>query len=219
MDTEIHSFTSIERAELRTGDLPDAAVIESKGWIGGDYHRFWWKADLEQLLKSPKSGDFELQALYGRLVSPFWDVLAGVRLDRSYSGRERDTTGYLVVGLEGLSPYRFELEPSLAVSERGDVAFTLGASYDLLITQRLILEPRVDLRLTSEREEMAGTFLGEGVNDLDLGLRLRYDIRRTFAPYLGIEWHRPLGASSGLARRADQGGWRSAFVLGIRAWY
>lgn len=218
-DSMVRSFVMIERAEFRTGDAADAAVIDAEGWIGGDYHRFWWQLEGEQLTKTPKDGELELTALYSRVISPFWDFQTGFRLDRAYSGRERETRGHFVVGLEGLAPYWFELQPALAISDRGKLSFTFTATYEFLLTQRVVLEPRFDLRLDEERQQEGGGFIGEGTNDLDFGLRLRYDIRRSFSPYVGVEWHRPVGASSGVARRAGKGGWQSAFVVGLRAWF
>ena len=218
-DSMVRSFTMIERAEFRTGDVEDAFVFDAEGWIGGDYHRFWWQLEGEQLTRSPKNGEVEVTALYSRVISPFWDFQTGLRLDRAYSGRERETRGHFVVGLEGLAPYWFEIQPALAISDQGKLSFTFTGTYELLLTQRVVLEPRVDLRLDQERHEETGGFIGEGTNDFDFGLRLRYDIRRSFSPYIGVEWHRPIGASSGAARRAGKGGWQSAFVVGLRAWF
>ena len=218
-DPLFRTFTLIDSAEFRAGDTEDAAIFDAEGWIGGDYNRLWWKAEVEQLTQSPKNGEFEISALYGRLFSPFWDFQTGLRLDRTYSGPENETRGHFVVGVEGLAPYWFEVAPAIAISDKGKLSFTFTATYELLLTQRWVLQPRVDLRLDAEKPDEAQGFIGEGSNDFDFGLRLRYDIRRQFSPYVGVEWHRPIGASSGVARRAGKGGWQSAFVLGLRAWF
>lgn len=218
-DSILRSLTRIERAEFRTGEVADALVFDAEGWIGGDYHRFWWQFEGEQLTQSPKNGEVEVAALYSRVIRPFWELQTGLRFDRAYSGRERESRGHLVVGLEGVAPYWFEIQPALALSDRGKLSFALTATYELLLTQRVVLEPRLDLRLDQARHEAGGGFIGEGTNDLDLGFRLRYDIRRSFSPYLGIEWHRAIGASSGVARRAGEGGWQSAVVAGVRTWF
>jgi len=170
-DSALRWATFVQRAEFRSGDIADAAVLDAEGWVGGDYQRFWWKLEEEQLTARPRSGEVEFTALYSRLFSPFWDVQAGIRLDRSYSGPSRETRGHLVVGLEGLAPYRFEVEPTLALSDKGDVSFELTTSYDLLITQRLVLQPRFALRLDSAKGDVGGGFIGEGLNDVDLGFR------------------------------------------------
>lgn len=219
-DSVIRSFTLVDRAEFRTGEVDDAVVLDAEGWIGGDYQRFWWQLESEQLTRSPKNGQVEVTALYSRVVNPFWDVQTGLRLDRAYSGPERETRGHFVIGLEGLAPYWFEVQPALAISDRGKLSFTFTGTYELLLTQRVVLQPRIDLRLDQEQPAATtGGFIGEGTNDFDFGLRLRYDIRRSFSPYVGVEWHRPIGASSGVARRAGKAGWQSAFVVGLRAWF
>ncbi len=219
MDHMRNVATFIERAEFRTGEVDDSAVFDAEGWIGGDFQRLWWKTDVEQLRRSPKSGEFEVQALYSRLIRPFWDVQAGLRLDRTYSGPDRETRGRLVLALEGLAPFWFEIEPALFISDKGKVSFSFIATYELLLTQRLVLEPRIDLRLDAAEQKDVSRFIGEGANDLDFGLRLRYDIRRQFSPYIGVEWHRALGASAGIARRAGTDVSRTAVVFGLRGWF
>lgn len=219
MDHMRNAFTLLERAEFRTGEIDDTAVLDAQGWIGGDFQRFWWKIDSEQLTRSPKSGELEVQALYSRLIRPFWDVQAGLRLDRTYSGPDRETRGRLVLALEGLAPFWFEVEPALFISDKGKVSFSFIATYELLLTQRLVLEPRIDLRLDAEEQKDVARFIGEGANDLDVGLRLRYDIRRQFSPYIGVEWHRAVGASAGVLRGAGTDVSRTAVVFGLRGWF
>jgi copper resistance protein B len=218
-DNLIHYAVFVQRAEYRTGDLGDAAILEAEGWIGPDYKRFWWGLEAEQLLESPKTGEFEFRALYSRLVRPFWDFQAGLRLDRTYSGLENETRGHLVIGFEGLAPFRFELEPALALSDQGDVSFSVTASYDFLITQRLIIQPRADFLLSSADMDEHPARLDEGANEFDFSIRMRYDIRRDLSPYIGVEWHRPLGSSRDALRRVGRDGWETAFVIGLRAWF
>lgn len=216
-DRMINTFTLFEKAEFRTGDASDAAVLDAQGWIGGDYQRFWWKVEGEQETKGAKAGEFEAQALYSRLFSPFWDFQTGVRVDRQYSGRTRDTSGYFVVGLEGLAPYWFEVEPTLFVSEKGKASFRFTASYEQLITQRLVIEPRIDLNAAFQDD--AKRNIAAGFNDAEFGLRLRYDIRRQFSPYIGVTWRRLLGATAGQARRSGEDVSTTSVVFGLRAWF
>jgi copper resistance protein B len=122
-DRTINRLVFFEKFEVRTGQAEDAAVVDAQGWIGGDYHRFWWKAEGEQERRSPRAGEVELQALYGRLIHPYWDVQAGIRVDRRYSGPGRDTRTHLALGLQGTAPHWFEVEPTLFVSDEGDVTF------------------------------------------------------------------------------------------------
>ena len=215
-DRMIQSFTLLNQVEFRTGEAPDAAVVDAEGWIGGDYQRFWWKAEGEQET-AESTGELEVQGLYSRLISPFWDFQAGVRHDRTWGrGPDRDRT-FLVLGLEGLAPYWFELEPTLFVSEDGDISARLTASYDLLLTQRLVLQPRLDLNAAVEDVPEFG--LGSGFNDIEIGLRLRYDLRRQFSPYIGVTWRRALGETAGMARRAGDDISTTSLVFGLRTWF
>lgn len=216
-DSMIHSFTLFERAEFRTGDDVDQVSLDAQGWIGGDFQRFWWKAEGEQQTEGVKAGEFEVQGLYSRLITPFWDFQTGLRLDRTYSGPHRDTLAFFTIALEGLAPYWFEVEPALFVSEKGKVSFRLTSTYDLLLTQRWILQPRLDLNAAFQddgRREVAS-----GVNDVEYGFRLRYDIKRQFSPYVGVTWRRVLGQTADLARRSGESISTTSFVFGLRGWF
>ncbi|MBC7368569.1 MAG: copper resistance protein B [Undibacterium sp.] len=216
-DAAINTFTSLQKAEFRTGDAPDAAVIDAEGWIGGDFQRLWWKAEGEQETKKSKAGEVEVQALYSRLISPFWDFQSGVRIDRRYRGRARETTGYFVVGVEGLAPYWFEVEPALFISEKGKVSARFTASYDQLLTRHWVLQPRIDLNAALQDD--AKHTLAAGFNDVEIGLRLRYDVTRQFSPYVGVEWRRALGATAGLMRRLGENISTTSVVFGLRTWF
>ena len=216
-DRMINAFTYFQKSEFRTGDAPDAAVLDAEGWIGGDYQRFWWKADGEQETKGAKAGEIELQGLYSRLFSPFWDFQTGVRVDRNYRGRTRDTTGYFVIGVEGLAPYWFEIEPALFLSEKGKASFRFTSSYDQLITQRWVIQPRIDLNAAFQDDPRRN--VAAGFNDIELSVRLRYDIRRQFSPYVGVTWRRVLGNTADLVRRSGEQISTTAMVFGLRAWF
>ena len=216
-DGAIETFTFTEKAEFRTGGQPDAVVLDAEGWIGGDYQRFWWKADGEQQTKGARAGEIELQGLYSRLISPFWDFQTGVRVDRHYRGPAQRTTGFFVIGVEGLAPYWFELEPALFVSEKGKVSARFTVSYDQLITQRLVIQPRIDLNAAFQDDPRRN--VAAGLNDIEFGLRLRYDINRQFSPYIGVTWRRILGSTAGLARRAGEDISTTSVVFGLRTWF
>lgn len=216
-DSTINYLALFEKFEFRTGQAEDAAVIDAHGWVGGDYHRFWWKADFEQETRSPKTGEFEFQALYGRMIHAFWDAQAGVRVDRRYSGPERDTRTHLALGLQGTAPYWFEVEPTLFLSDEGDVTFEFSASFEQLITQRLVIEPRLDLAAAFQDDRRRT--VGAGFNEVELGLRLRYEFSRQFAPYVGVTWRRALGETADLRRRGGERVSVSDVVFGFRAWF
>jgi copper resistance protein B len=216
-DSPIGAFAFTSKAEFRTGGQPDAFVLDAEGWVGGDYQRFWWKAEGEQETKGAKAGEVEVQALYSRLFSPFWDIQTGLRIDRNYRGRARDTTGYFVVGIEGLAPYWFEVEPALFVSEKGKVSARFTATYDQLITQRWVIQPRIDLNAAFQDDTKRN--LAAGLNDIEVGLRLRYDINRQFSPYVGVTLRRVLGGTAGLVRRSGEDISTTSFVFGLRTWF
>ena len=216
-DQMVNTFTLFEKAEFRTGEAPDAAVFDTEGWIGGDFQRFWWKAEGEQLTAGAKRGNVEVQGLFSRLFSPFWDFQTGVRVDRQYSGRTRDTTGYFVVGVEGLAPYWFEVEPALFLSEKGKTSFQFTSTYDQLITQRWVIQPRIDLNAALQDD--AKRNVAAGINDVEFSLRLRYDIRRQFSPYVGVTWRRVLGKTADLVRRTGEDISTTSVVFGLRTWF
>ena len=211
------NYVLIDRLEFSSGDAPDALTLDAEGWYGGDRNKFWWKAEGSKQLSGPSSGEAEVQALYSRLVAPFWDLQAGVRYDRTWgSGPDHDRS-FLVLGFEGLAPYWFELEPAVFVSEDGDVSAQLTATYDVLLTQRLILQPRLDLNAAAQDVPEFG--VGSGLNNVELGLRLRYEIRREFAPYIGLNWIRQIGDTADLARASGDPVDDLRFVLGLRLWW
>ena len=125
-------------------------------------------------------------------------TLSHYRIVRQLGSGPNLQRAHLVVGFEGLAPYWWEIEPVLFISENGDVSARLTASYDMLLTQRLILQPQVEINLAASTVEQWG--VGSGLNDLSVDLRLRYEIRREFAPYLGVSWSQRFGETADLAR-------------------
>jgi len=211
------NYASIDRFEFSTGALPDAFHLDAQGWYGGDRDKFWWKAEGTHQTQGTSAGEGELQALYSRLVAPFWDFQAGLRYDRTWGPGPDHGRAFAVIGFTGLAPYWFEVEPALFVSEDGDVSARLSATYDALLTQRLVLQPRLDVNVALQDVPKFG--VGSGFNNVELGLRLRYEIRREFAPYVGVTWLRQLGATSGLARAAGATVEELRFVAGVRLWW
>lgn len=207
----------VNQLEYQMNEGDDTVGWDAVGWYGGDRNRFWLKTEGEWRTSGERGGDAEVQALYGRLIAPFWDFQAGLRYDQ-FSGAGFDRSrGFAVIGLQGLTPYRFEFEPALFISHEGDVSARLTATYDILITQRLILQPRLDFDAAMQS---AGKFgVGEGVNSVGLGLRLRYEIRREFAPYLGVQWLRQFGETADISRRGGGRAENIAIVFGVRLWF
>lgn len=216
LDNQIFSFLLFEQLEYRvTGEgRPNHLGWEAQGWIGTDFNRFWWKSEGEAGFEDVRSGEAENEFLYSRLITPFWYAQAGVRYANEWSPEPYQDTWSAVLGLEGLVPYMFEFAPSLYVSEHGDVSVELEAEYDLRITQRLVLQPRLELALYAQDVERRE--IGAGFSDAAFDLRLRYEFKRTFAPYIGLRYHSLLGETHHRAKTAGEDPEQLYFLVGLR---
>lgn len=199
----------IDRLEAGFGDGHTTYLWDAQGWTGGDINRFWWKSEGEG---GSTLEEAEVQALYSRAVRPFWDLQAGVR--QTIRPDLKDTTD-LVLGVQGLAPHWFEIDAAAFLSTEGDLSARVEAEYDQRITQRWILQPRAEVTLAAS--DLPEIEVGSGLSSLELGLRLRYEITREFAPYAGVEWTRRFGETRDLVEA--QGGEADdvRFVLGLRA--
>jgi len=203
----------IDRLEAGFGDGGDTYLWDVQGWSGGDINRFWWKSEGE--------GEFggaleqaELQALYSRAVTPFWDVQAGVRQDFRPDG---DDTTHLVLGLQGLAPYWFEIDAAAFLSTKGDLTARVEAEYDQRLTQRLILQPR--LEIDASASDIPELEIGAGLSSIEAGVRLRYEFRKEFAPYVGVEWSRALGNTADYIEARGGEAEVTRVVVGLKAWF
>ena len=199
-------------AEYRVQKGADAYRWDGEGWFGGDIDRFVVKTEGEGAVRGGvESG--EVQALYSRAIGPWFNLQAGVRHDFK-PGPSRT---YATIGFEGVTPYWFEVEGALFLSDKGDVLGRLEGYYDQRITQNLILQPRVELNFAAQ--DVPANGIGSGLSDAELGLRLRYEIRREFAPYIGVSWERKIGDSARFARAAGERVQATSLVVGIRTWF
>ena len=217
-DTDMISVSKVifDQFEYRNNGSSGVLRWDVQGWRGTDYNKFWFKFEGQDELSS-NGGELELQTLYSRAVTPFWDMQLGARYDVAYGTGSSGDRAFAVVGLQGLSPYWFELEPAIFLSDDGDISGRLVATYDLLFSQRLILQPRFEMNFALTEARKYG--VGKGVNDIQLGLRARYEIRREFAPYAGVEWNRKIGNTANILR-AEGGDLNSlSFVAGVRFWF
>lgn len=201
----------VDQAEWRVGDGEDGFAWNGEAWWGGDYNRLVVKSEGEST-----NGDLEeaeVQVLYSRAISPYFDLQAGVRQDLQ-DGPKRT---YVTAGFEGLAPYWFETEGAVFLSNKGEGFARLEGSYDLRLTQRLILQPRAEINLSAQ--DVPELELGSGVTDLELGLRLRFEVKREFAPYAGITYGRKFGGTADYAKALGEDEDEVRFVVGLRAWF
>ncbi len=217
MDSALHFFVIGQQLEYRANDSEDLFRWEIESWLGGDYNKVWLKTEGEVRTSGTSQGDAEVQLLYGRTITSFWDFQIGLRQDVLFGTGPNHERTFAAIGVEGLAPYWFELTPTLFVSDDGDVSARLTGTYELLLTQRWILEPRIELNAAASDARDFG--IESGLNDIELGLRLRYEIRREFAPYVGVNWLRKLGNTSNLARDEGEDVSILGFVMGLRVWF
>jgi copper resistance protein B len=197
-----------ERFERLEGDRFN---WEAQGWVGRDLDKLWFKTEGHREQGATERA--EVQALFSRAVASFWDLQAGLRHDTGTGA----TRTHAVFGLQGLAPYWFEVDLAAFVSERGDASARLELEYELRFTQRLLLQPRVELNYSFADDFAAG--IGQGFSDTSVGLRLRYEIRREFAPYVGVEWSRASGATAQLLVNQGREREELSVVAGVRVWY
>ncbi|AOW24392.1 copper resistance protein CopB [Sphingomonas melonis TY] len=198
-------------AEVQVRHGGDGYRWDGEGWFGGDIDRV--------VLKSEGEGTFgrsidqaEVQALYAHAIGPYFNLLAGARQDLGPNGGRT----HAAIGVEGLAPYWFDVEATLFASDKG-VRARGSAWYDQRLTQRAILQPRVEVNLAAQDEPDAR--IGAGLSSVEAGLRLRYEIAREFAPYVGVNWERRYGATARYARADGEGSGGVSLALGIRGWF
>lgn len=211
-DDTITTFVEIEQLEYRIRDGKEAINWDAQAWVGGDYHKLWFKTEGEAPV-GERVEEAEFQLLYSRLVSDFFDLQVGLRQDLK---PEPERT-FAVVGLHGLAKYFVETDLAAFVSHAGEVSFRAKGEIDLRLTQRLVLQPMAEVNFAVQSVEES--HIGSGFNDVELGLRLRYEIAREFAPYVGINWDRKLGETADLARDDGERVDSFAIVAGLRFWF
>lgn len=199
-----------ERVEQRDDDTQ---LWELQGWLGYDRDKMWLKTEGEYDTDANATEHGEVQLLYSRAIAPFWDVQLGLRHDDVGS----DARSHVAIGLMGLAPSWFEIDAAAFISDAGDVSTRLEAEYELRFTQRLLLQPRLELNYSFGDD--AAMQVGKGMSEASFGLRLRYEWRREFAPYAGVEWARAYGDTATLLRAAGDDSSDTRFVAGVRFWY
>lgn len=209
---QVNYFLQADRFEVQSNEGAGLALFEAQGWVGGDYQRLWFKTEGEYA-EGGELEEAEIQGLYSRAISSFFDFQAGVRQDVAPGTRR--TFG--VVGVQGLAPYWFEIDAAVFVSHEGDVSARFESEYDLRLTQRLIFQQRAELNFAVQDVEALS--IGSGLSTVELGGRLRYEFKREFAPYVGLSWARAVGTTADFVRRDGGDPGRLSLVAGLRLWF
>ncbi len=199
----------LERVHTRDGD--NATAYDMQAWFGRNYNRLVVKAEGE--VAQGKLQEARTELLWGHAIATFWDTQLGMRYD-SGAGPDR---GWLAFGVQGLAPYWFEVDAAAYVGDNGRIALRLEAEYELLLTQKLVLQPRLEINAYGKNDEALG--IGSGLSDGAAGLRLRYEFTRQFAPYVGVERAGKFGKTADLARAAGEKTDETRWVAGVRFWF
>ncbi|MGO1000239.1 copper resistance protein B [Lysobacter sp. CA196] len=207
----VNRYLVLNRLEAVEVEHGSAQAWEGQGWIGTDTDRLWLRSEGEREHGRTESADLEV--LYGRAISPWWDLVAGIKHDFAPDGSQT----WAALGVQGLSPYKFEVAATAYVGESGRTALNLEAEYELLLTNRLILQPLVEVDLSGRDDPQRG--IGSGLSKVEAGLRLRYEITRRFAPYVGLSWEHAFGGTADYRRAAGEDIEDTRLVAGVRLWF
>lgn len=210
-DDPLLAMVKIDKLEVHETDDGNPWAWKADAWVGKDLNKLWFKTEGEY--HDGETEEAEVQLLYSRAISPFWDLQVGGRRDIKPEP-ERD---WLAIGVNGLAPYLFEVDAALFFGEEERIAARLDAEYEYMFSQRLELVPELEANLYSKADEELG--IGSGLADLTLGLRLGYQVRREFAPYVGVTWTGLYGDTADYAEAAGGDTSSSAWVAGIKAWF
>ncbi|MBB4728424.1 copper resistance protein B [Xanthomonas arboricola] len=207
----INHYVLLDRLEAFDTTRGSGQDWEARAWIGGDIDRLWLRSEGER--QDGRTQDASVEAFYGHAISPWWDLLVGARQDIG-AGEQRS---WAALGVQGLAPYKFETEATLYVGSGSRAALRLEGEYEVLLTNRLILQPRVEADIALTDDDRRG--VGSGLEQVEVGLRLRYEITRRFAPYIGWVHSRSFGDTARRATIDDEPARDSRFVAGLRIWF
>ncbi|HEX6549924.1 MAG TPA: copper resistance protein B [Gammaproteobacteria bacterium] len=210
-DNAVFSQLMLDQFENRFGGNGDTLAWEAQYLAGGDFNKLWIKSEGDRTAGITDSADAQL--LYDRAITAFWDMQLGVRQDFGYA----PSRTWLAFGVQGLAPYFVDLEAAGFIGPNGRSAARVRASYELLFSQRLILEPELETNLYG-RDDPARR-VGSGLSNIEFGLRLRYEFRRQFAPYIGVVYARSYGHTADYLQLAGEQSHESRFVAGLRVWF
>jgi copper resistance protein B len=200
-----------DKFEVGRVDGETVTAWEGGLWIGKDLNKLWITSDGERAAGETEGTENRL--LYSRAISPFWDLQAGLRHDTA-PGESRD---YATLGIHGLAPYYFETDANISFGENDQVKLNMSFEYEMMLTQKWVLSPEIELNAYAKDDADMG--VGSGLSDIEAGLRLRYEMKREFAPYIGINWGKKFGGTADFAIAEGEDTSETMFVVGVRAWY
>jgi len=201
----------LDQLEMRDAFGDNELSWTGQGWIGRDLKKLWFKTEGERAGGS--TDEAEVQFLYSKAIARYWEFQVGLRHDFKPSPSQ----SWAVIGVQGLAPYFFETEAALFIGDSGNTALRLETEYELLLTQRLILTPEIEVNFYGKNDLEVG--VGSGLSDVEVGLRLRYEIRREFAPYIGVNWLKLFGNTAEYARSVGDDPSEAQLVVGFRGWF
>ncbi len=210
-DDAAHVHVLLDRVEQFHSSRGNGQAVDAQAWVGGDLDKLWLKIDGER--SNRRLGATRTEALWNRAIATYWGLQAGVRHDFG-DGPGRTWASF---GFQGLSPYWFDIQATGYVGQNGRTALRFEGEYDLLLTQRLVLQPDVKVSLYGKNDP--DREIGAGLSDIDAGLRLRYEFSRKFAPYIGVVWNRKFANTARYARDAGNPVQETRVVAGVRIWF
>ncbi|MCW8830932.1 MAG: copper resistance protein B [Gammaproteobacteria bacterium] len=203
---------SIDQLEKRySSNHSDPLILEADAWIGKDINKLWLKADAEKV--DGELEELELQVLYRRAVDAYWDFTVGWK----HNSKPRPKSDWLALGFTGLAPYWFEVDAAVYIADDGQTNLNLNLEYEWMLTQQWVLSPEAEINLYSKDDD--ATEIGAGLSSSQLGLRLKYEIYRELAPYIGINWNQKFGGTADHARSTGETSSDTQFVIGLSAWF
>lgn len=211
-DDKVFYTAMVERLEYRSHEGEEFLLWDFTAWLGNDYNKVYLESEGEHEIGHQTEAS-QIELLYSRNIASFWDLQGGVR----YDIRPVPERFFAVLGLQGLAPQWFEVEADLFLSENADISAKLEVEYDILLSQRLILQPRAELKAAVQAVEEYG--IGAGLNQFELDLRLRYEVTRKFAPYVGLSWARKVGETANLAEREGEKESKLFLLVGLKFWF
>jgi len=201
----------LDKFEVRNADGSNSLVWEGEVWLGQDLNKLWLKSEGERI--DGKIEESEIEFLYSRAIAPFWDAQIGIRHDEV----EDESRDYVTLGIKGLAPYYFETDASVSLGKNGQTKLNASIEYELMLTQKIVLSPEIEFNVYAKDDIVMR--VGSGLSNIEAGLRLRYEIKREFAPYIGVNWNKKFGTSADIATSQGHDISATQLVAGFRAWF